>query len=262
MCAFFENALSSDVRQRVVWSEVDKSVSVIAREIVDLSSSFRHKHASEELVLLNEGEALVLFVRHVSPEGETLTRTTLPVPFDAAWAEISPYRPAPVATFGLHLQPETRDGIIQIQSAKDANGNWKNTTSRGVPIYVTFESKDRESLSALRAKLLGSEGADRAQAKADRQSQFESLLGTLSPNQRTAALLQAALKMREEADRQFAAQFGGTTPPTPELASALSAMLGKLEQMSNQVLERSAGNPPDPETVRKIEEHLRGRDDG
>jgi hypothetical protein len=254
---FFEKALASDAHPSVNWSEAERSATVIARETIDISSLHKGKRASQELVLLREGKTLVLFSRLRSPEGETLARTVLPLPLDSDWAEIDSYRPAPIGSFGLHLQPQDDDGIVQHQSTKDADGKWKNSTSRGVPIYVTFESKDRDRLRALRAQLLGDELADQAEAFEDEKTEVEGLLDKLTPDQRTAALLQAALKMREEADRLFRAKFGDALPQTPGLADAADAMRLRLDQISDQVRQQSAANPPDPEIQRKIEEHFR-----
>ncbi len=157
----FEEELAASDEPGVDWAEVD-GLDVLARETIDLSPLYDGSPATEEQVLAREGDGLVLFTRRRSPEGEALTRTTLPLPLDAMWAEIRPHRPAPIGTFALHIQPAESDGIVQVQSETNDDGRWKDTASRGVPIYVMFESTDRDPLRALRSQLLGDEGAARA----------------------------------------------------------------------------------------------------
>jgi hypothetical protein len=256
----FEAELASSAEPGVDWSEAESGLPVLARETIDLSSSYGGRSASEEQVLARQDEALILFTRLRSPDGEVLTRTTLPLPLDAGWAEVRPYRPAPIATFALHLQPAESDGIVETRSERNDDGRWKNSTGRGVPIYVTFESTDRDRLQSLRGQLLGTEGAARAQAKQDRQAALAEMLDGLPPEQRTAALLQAALTMKEETDRRFVAEFGDRGPVPPALAEAAEAMRLKLEQMAEQVRRKAAANPPDPETLRRIEGYLRDPD--
>jgi hypothetical protein len=195
---------------------------------------------------------LILFTRQRLPEGESLTRTTLPLPLDAAWAEVRPYRPGQVATFSLHLQPAESDGIVEVRSETNDDGRWKTSTSHGVPIYVMFESTDRDRLRALRSQLLGDEAAARAQAKQDRQAEFQETLEGLSPEQRSAALMQAALNMGA-----VGGPLGDLAGMPPELAEAAEAMRRRLAEMTEQIQKRAAANPPDPETIRRIEGYLR-----
>ena len=129
----------------------------------------------------------------------------------------------------------------------------------GTPIYVTFESTDRDRLQSLRTKLFGNEAAAGLEAKEDRQADLKKSLDGLPPDQRTAALLQAAMAMKQEIDRQFAAQFGdlvGSVPP--EMAAAAEAIRLKTEEMAKKVQQKSAANPVDPETVKTMQEYLRG----
>lgn len=260
IAGFFEEQLASAAEPSVEWSEAETIPSVIARETIDLSTLYDGRPASEEQVLARGDDALILFTRQRTPDGETLTRTTLPLPLDAGWAQIAPYRPAPIATFALQLQPVENDGMVEEQSAMNEDRRWKNSTSRGVPIYVMFESTDRDRLQALRTQILGNEGAARAQAKQGRQAAFQQTLEGLPPEQRTAALFQAAMNMKEETDRQFAAQFGDLGPMPPELAAAAEAIRLRIEKMTEQVRQKTAANPPDPETLRRIEGYLRDPD--
>jgi len=260
--AFFDEALASSPEPSVDWSEAEGRLPVVARETIDLSAMYDGRPASEDQILARDGEALVLFTRQRSPDGETLTRTTLPPPLVAGVAEVRPYRPAPLATFALHLQPCESEGIVEERSETNDDGRWKNSTAHGVPVYVTFESTDRARLQALRAQLVGTEAAARAQARQDRQAELQETLDGLPPEQRTAALLQSALAMKAETDRRFAARFGDLGPVPPELAGAAEAMRRKLEEMAARVRQKVAANPPDPETLRRIQGLLRDQDAG
>ncbi|HEV3342738.1 MAG TPA: SMI1/KNR4 family protein [Pirellulales bacterium] len=251
----FADLLASSAVASVDWSEAE-DLAALARESIDLSPIYDGRPASIDQVLAREGDALILLTRERTPEGEVLTRTTLPLPLEAASTEIGPRRPAPIATFGLHLQPEESDDIVEQQSKTDDDGRWKNSTGRGVPIYVTFESTDRQRLVSLRSQLLGPAGTARAEARQERQEELVATLDSLPPAERTAAMLQAALKMRDRIERKFAPAAGDLTGLSGELAKAAEAMRVKMEQMVRQAQEKIAANPPDPKTVQQIERLL------
>ena len=258
LSGFFKANLASAGAPSVDWSETER-LPIVACETIDLSPIFG-KSASSEQVLARKGTALVLFTRDRSPQGEKLARTTLPLPLDSSWADISPRRPAPIGTYGLHLQPEESDDIVEQQSETNDDGRWKNSTNRGVPIYVMFESTDRGKLEALRKELFGAEGAARAQAKQDQQAELEERLNALAPEQRTATMLQAALAMKEQMDREFAAEMGDMSGMPPEFAKMAEIMQKKMQQMVQQAQQKIAASPPDPETVRQIKGLMRGLD--
>lgn len=249
---FFQTLLASSEVPGVDWSETEE-LSVVARESIDLSALYDGKPASLDQVLARQKKALLLFTRQRSPEGEILTRTTLPLPLDSAWAEVSPYRPAPISTYALHLQPEETDDIVAKQSQTNDDGRWKNSSEEGAPIYVTFESTDREGLKSLRKELFGAKGAARAQARQDRQTKLEETLDALSPEQRTAAMLQAALAMKGKMDLQIGAGLGETSGMPPELAKAVQMMQNKMQQMVQKAQEQIAANPVDAEVLRQFD---------
>ena len=253
---FFEAELASDAGPSVDWSEAESSPSVVARESIDESALHDGEPASNDQILAREGGALILFTRHRSPEGESLTRTRLPLPLDTDAFEVPRTRPAPIGTFILHLQPEQTEGIVHARSERIDDGRWKNSTGRGVPIFVMFESTDRGRLEAVRTEVFGVEGAASIQARYDRQAEAEAMLGTLTPEQRSAAFLQAALNRREEVQAQFAAS-GGLDDLPPELAEAARLMRLRMEQMAEMVRQRAAANPPDAETIQRVEGYLR-----
>jgi hypothetical protein len=257
---FFQAMLASSETPSVDWSETER-LEVVARESIQVAGNYNGAPASLDQVLGREGQTLVLFTREQSSEGECLTRTSLPLPLDSLWAEVKPYRPAPIPTFGLHLQPEETHDIIEQQSEKTDDGRWKNSTLRGAPIYVTFESTDRSRVEALRKELFGAAGAGRAQAKQDRQAQFEQTLDTLTPDQRIAAMMRVALAMKDKMDLQFGAGLGDTSGMPPALAQAAQAMQKKMQQMVEKAQERIAANPVDAETMRQLEGMLDDLDD-
>jgi hypothetical protein len=255
----FESRLASSVVPAVNWSEAMEDLPVVARETIDLSALWEGKPASLDQILARQGEALVLFTRERSPEGEVLTRTRLPLPLHAPWAGIRPRRPGPPATFALHLPPVESDGIVKFRSETNDDGRWKNTTSHGAS--ATFESTDRDRLRALRTQLLGDEGAGRAQASEDRlaalHAALEATLELLAPEQRSAAMTQVVLAMRLVASRRFAEQFGDPGPMPAGLAGAAEATRRNMEEITEEIRQESA-NPIDPEVVRWIEDLLRG----
>lgn len=257
---FFQAMLASAEAPSVDWSEIER-LEVVARESIDLSPIFNRPASLEQVLAREDEDFLLLFTHERSPEGETFTRTSLPLPLDASWAEVSSYRPAPCATYKLHLQPEETDDIVEQQSEKTDDGRWKNSTSRGAPIYVTLESTDRSRLEALRKELFGAAGAARAQAKQERQAEFEQTLDTLTPDQRIAAMMRVALAMKDKMDLQFGAGLGDTSGMPPALAEAAKAMQKKMQQMVEKAQERIKANPIDAETMRQLEGVLDDLDD-
>ncbi|HUY89063.1 MAG TPA: SMI1/KNR4 family protein [Pirellulales bacterium] len=264
LSGFFKAMLASSETPSVDWSQTEQ-LEIVARESIKVAGNYKGQPASLDQVLVRDDDLLVLFTRERSSEGECLTRTMLPLPLDSSWAEVKPYRPALIPTFGLHLQPEEIHDIVQQQSEENEDGRWKNTTDRGAPIYVTFESTDRGRLEALRKELLGAHGAARAQAKQERQEQFEQTLDTLSPEQRTAALMRVALAMKDKMERELGAGLGAglgdTSGMPPELAKAAEAMQKKMQQMVEQAQQKIAAHPVDAETMRQLEGMLDELDD-
>src|SRR5262249_32880058 len=135
---FFARMLETFEGPLVTWSETE-SLEEIARETIDLSEFYKEP-AKKEQVLGRQAGPLVLFTREQALSGEHLTKTTLPEPLDRRMAMIQPFRPAPIGTYGLILQPEKSEGILELDSQQTPEGQWKNHTSRGVPVYVQFES--------------------------------------------------------------------------------------------------------------------------
>src|SRR5206468_5272250 len=106
----------------------------------------------------------------------------------------------------------------------------------------------------------GAEAAAKAQTKQDHQAAFEQTLNTLSPEARTAALMQAALNFKQKIDRQFepvAKDLGGMPPG---LANAAQIIQTKMQQMLQQAQQKIAANPPDAQTMQQIQTMLNDLD--
>lgn len=256
LSGFFEKVLATSAAPSVDWSE-SEALPIVARDAVDLSPMYGGLAASIDQVLARKGKTLILFTRERSPDGETLTRTKLPLPLESGEAEIGPFRPAPISTCALHLQPEASDGIVEDESKRTGDGRWKNSRARGVPIYVSFESTDRRRLESLRSELFGAKQAARAQTNEKRAAALEQSLSALSPEQRTTTLLQAALTMKEEMDREFAAELGDAGDMPSELAQAAEMLQRRMEQMMQQAQQQISANPPDAESLRLLKKMLR-----
>ncbi len=251
---FFARLLKTTDAPKVDWSETE-SLEVVARETLDLSAIYGDPATFEQVLCRQEG-ALLLFVREQAPKVEKLTRTTLPGPLETGnfgASSIRPHRPSPLATFGLHLQPQNTEGIVEVESNRTPDGQWKNSTTRGAPIYVLFESTDRARLEALRRTLFGEAGAGRAQAQDARQEQFEQRMAGLSPSEQQTTMMQLFLQMRD--------QFTGPAPlpadAPPELAAAADLVGQKMQELLRHAQEQIASHPPDPEAVRLMSEMMK-----
>ena len=186
---FFERLVARSPGPNVDWSEAEPSQDVLARETVDLTA-FHQAKAHLEQVLIRQGDSLVLYTREVSPQGETLSKTTLPLPIHGALAMVLRRRPAPNLTFGLHLQPEDHEGIVQLDSRRKGDSGWVNTKTEGAPVYVQFESADRDRLEALRGRLLGGALAQSSSAAGP---------GRAASEDPSIAYLKRAMELKEEA---------------------------------------------------------------
>jgi hypothetical protein len=264
------------------------SQETITQETIDRAALFG-KSAALEQTLARPGGALVLLTHEMTPAGERYTRTTLPEPFDEgafnAGAIVS-HRPAPTATFALHLQPRNTEGIVQVESQQVSNGRWKNTTQKGVPIYVHFESADRVRLETLRRLLFGKEGAARAQTRQDKQDQLQEKLASLTPEENYAAAMQM-FSQTQELFLKMQEQLGGLPPaespnpqdkpPTvetlaalvdeklreamrPDMPAEVAALAKLVNEKFRETMRRSreimAQHPVDPEVLRLLKENM------
>ncbi len=148
---FLEDRLARSTEPLVNWQETE-DVQVIAQESIDLSRLWGSPARLDQILGLLNGQ-MVLFQREETRDGLRLSKIVLPQPFDPDWARIAPYRPKPIATHALHLQPHDSDGIIEEESTQEENGLWKNSRGEGAPIYVLFESTDALQLRRLKQQI-------------------------------------------------------------------------------------------------------------
>lgn len=253
---FFGDMLATDDAAGVDWSEADR-IEVIASETIDASAAYGAACLLEQ-ILGRTPEGLVLLTRDISPEGETLRRILLPLPLDPAWAEIRDFRPEPIGSYELHLQPADTDGIVSTESRKLDNGSWKNSTSRGVPIYATFESLDRAKLEDLRRTLFGEKAAAEAATREAAQAQWTARMESLPEADQRAGMLSMFMKMQEEVAQAF-----GPPPDPSELPADLAAASENIQRRLSDALakarEHIAAHPVDPDTARMIDQVLRSQ---
>lgn len=244
---FIENLVAGSPPPDVDWSEAERARDVAARETVDLTA-FHGAAAHLEQVLVRQGNALVLYAREVSPDGETRVKTTLPLPIHGALIMVQQMRPAPNPTFGLHLQPEDHEGIVRLESTQMGDDAWVNTATQGAPVYVRFESADRDRLETIRGLLLGGAGARPAAGEGQSPDVSTAGLDVVSRVDPAIELLRMTMELKAEATRRFASPPGDSHPPS----SAQRDLAALLRQQMNEALERAGirvpGFPPGAES--------------
>ncbi len=240
---FFERLAARSPGPHVDWSEAEPAQDVLARETVDLTA-FHRAEAHLEQVLVRQGDSLVLYTREVSPQGEILSKTTLPLPIHGALAMVLRRRPAPNLTFGLHLQPEEHDGIVRLESRREGDAGWVNTKVEGAPVYVQFESADRDRLEALRGRLLGGSETQSSVAGPGRTASEDPSI----------ASLKRLMELKEEADRRRAPLSGDPPPPPVDLAAVAALWKQRAIDASKRAGGPSAGRPPAPGATKRIED--------
>lgn len=260
LAEFFLHVRTTDAAPTVEWPGPWDDLDLVARETLTGSTVDEVEWRLEQ-VLVRQGDDLVLWTRKQSYGGEERSRTLLPTPLDSRWAVVKPLRPEPNPTFALHIQPTDHDGIACESSERREDG-WRNATSRGAPIYVMFESRDRERLEALRARLLGSEEAEAARQRERRDAELQARLDGLSPEARLATMTSAAEKLREETDRMFRETNPDPSPLAPEHRALLVTLQRKVSEAMAKAREQSGGAVPDPEALKLLEDSLRPPDPG
>jgi hypothetical protein len=260
---FFERMLDASEQPAVQWSEA-QTLAIIAQESLDLSALYGGNYSLEQ-ILARQGENLVFFTHVRDPNGEHFVRTTLPLPLEDGAAmglvSIRPHRPGPGGTYSLYLQPRAVavEGIVEVRSQKTSDGRWKNSTTRGAPICVMFESRDRSRLESLQEQLLGAEAAQRARASDQRQQDFQRKMKSLSSEGQHAARMQMLLKAME--------QLGGPAPANapppsgipPELADAAALIQERMLEVLKRAQETASKQPLNPEMLKLLEEMMRHR---
>jgi len=247
---FITAQVETDEAPAVDWAEAVDAPDVLAREVVEIAN-WGGGSLHLEQVLVRRGDGLIFYSRQSDGATEELSRTTLPGPIVAGLASINAYRPPPDATLALHLQSEELDGIVYVASSRSGDGGWKNSETHGAPCFVAFESADRGRLEALRSTVLGAD-AGVAETRQANQDAMNAKLAAMSPEDRTAALFQAATEL------------AGETPPLdagPTPDSGFHGLTSLSEILRRKIAEASqdAGTDAevDPETLRPIKEGLR-----
>jgi hypothetical protein len=256
---FLARMLQSDETPMVDWSEA-KRLPIVAEETIELTPLYGEP-SSKVQILARQDETLVLFTHERSPVEERLTRTLLPLPLEERMAWVRPFRPEPLATYSLILQPEQHEGIVELESKRTEDGRWKNAKSNGVPVCVMFESSDKARLEALRREVLGERAAARAQAEDQRLEKMQQVMGGLASREQRAAGMHMFLQMMGQA--------GGPTSPgmptaenLPLQAAALQAILQQRMQTLMENAKHVLGEHPlSPEIQRLLEENQRRLDD-
>jgi len=249
---FFSRMLETADSPSVDWSETG-ALEVIAKETIDLSP-IHGGPAEKEQILGRHGRAIVLFTREQTPSARSYSKTTLPEPLLKQAAMLQPCRPAPAATHSLMLQPENIDNIVAIESTRTGDGRWKNSTSRGTPVCVLFESTDRGRLESLRRDLFGKKAADRAQAQEKHQQELQMTLDSLSPDERQTAMFQMMLQMRERLAGIRAAGSPLAKDAPPEFAALHESLQKKMHDAEQQARDQIAKHPLGPDIMRQFGE--------
>ncbi len=234
---FMAAQVETDEAPAVDWTETIDAPDLLAREVVEVAD-WGGASLRLEQVLVRRGGGLVFYTRQSAATTVELTRTTLPGPIVAGLASINAYRPPPDATLALHLQSEELDGIVYLASSRSGDGGWKNSETRGAPCYVAFESADRARLEALRSTVLGAD-AHVAESRQASQDAMNAKLAAMTPEDRTAALFQAATEL------------AGETPPldlgaTPD--SGFHGLTSLSEILRRKIAESAEAAGDDSET--------------
>jgi hypothetical protein len=253
VATFFDRMLKTSDSPSVDWAET-AAMHVIAQETIDLSAMHGGRPAGKEQILGRDGGAIVLFTCERTPGAETYSKTVLREPLLEEAAMLWPGRPAPVSTYGLMLQPRDTESIVAFDSRRTGDGRWKNSASRGTPVCVIFESAERQRLEGLRRDLFGKKAADRAKALEDRQRRLETKLSTLSPDERSSAMIQVMLQMRERYGGVLGSGLPAPEGAQPELSALFESLHHKLREAKERGRDQIAKHPLGPEIVRQFGE--------
>jgi hypothetical protein len=249
---FFSRMLATSESPSVDWSETDGLV-FIARETVELSAIHNGAAQYEQLLGRLEGR-LVLYTHDRSPKDERLTKTMVPEPLDGQAAQIQRHRPDPISTYGLTLQPEDSEGIVEHESQRTPDGTWKNSVSNGVPICVTFESTDRNRLVELRKTLFGANSAAKAELRDRNMENLQQQMQSLSPEQQQAAGIAMILDMQRRQQSEHPLDPESMPPEAATLHAMLQEKLRDAERRAQEIVARLPLNPEIQRLLRKVTE--------
>ncbi len=221
---------------------------VVAEETVEIEYPGQGRETFEQ-VLSREDDEIVLFTRHTYEDGrQELAQVSIDGGVDPSTTSVRGYRPAPINTFVLHLQPSELDDIQWVTARRGSDGKWNNEQTRGVPIYCTFETTDRAKLEQLRSRLLGGKVPKSVVAEEELQERF----ADMSPEQQSSAFAKQMLAGLESLDAMMADEDLGPIPE--DLAPALENLQRMKEQMVQELSKRGADNPLDPNVMDLIKD--------
>jgi SMI1 / KNR4 family (SUKH-1) len=234
-------------------TRADDTCAVDMREILRLqviahvTIDYEYEDGEREHVdqhLCDAGDALVLFVDENGPDGHELSRVEITRPLNADACVITSRRPKPNQTFMLMLEPEDDEEILWTTSRETGDGRWKNSTTRGVPIYAEFESTDKSRLQELRLQLLGGEVSERAAAEEEWHERVEEM----SEEEMEAAFPHLMLQMMGEMDRLVSDLDPNDAPD--EMKNMMKQMQQLKAKMKADLEQHAAGSDaPDPELL-------------
>jgi hypothetical protein len=250
---FFEKMLKTDNAPSVDWSET-AALKPIARETIDLSR-LHGGPAEKEQILARVGGALVVYERKRTPEAETYSKITLPLPLDADAACVQNC-PRGGSTYELVLQPENTDAIFSVESQRTTGGKWKNTKAQGVPVYATFESTNRDRLEALRQKLLGKGANRRANAQEERLRKLEESVSSLPPDQRKAALFEKLFEPQGPIPGMPPLNVPLPPGAPPEFVALHELVQQRLREIEERARGHIAKHPVDPTLLAQMGENF------
>jgi hypothetical protein len=155
LAEFFSGLLAVEAAPAIDWSETTRLDVVLHHEALDLSTTAQGAPPALEIVLGRVGGRLVLYTHSFMAGLQSYTKTTLPEPLNVGRASITKYRPNPTKAYGMDLEPQDSQGIVSVAAEQFADGQWKNSTDRGSPTYMTVGSTSKERLKNLQEALFG-----------------------------------------------------------------------------------------------------------
>lgn len=211
LTTFFEGSLATEDRPCVNWDETQLH-EVIAEETIDLSSMYGGPAALEQVFCRN-GRLYFLYTRTRFSGGENMSKARFMAPLNPRIAMISPTLAN--TAFSLHLAPTETETMVYETAEKNADGQWKNSEQYGVPVYVTFISRSKDTLEELRVRMLSERAVREVSEQETVQSEMQQVLLAMDLNQKkqfgmemlkqmqakTAPLIDAALPA--EGDQAF-----------------------------------------------------------
>lgn len=104
-----------------------------------------------EHILCRDGEHGILLLTRTTVKNriKELERVSIRDGVDENWLEVREFRPKPVGTYTLMLQPADQGDIHWLTSKLKQNSAWKNEKSSGVPVSCCIESKNQNALLEL-----------------------------------------------------------------------------------------------------------------